>query len=167
MEMQRHVCRALHDDHAATIALLDRLETLLGRHGERRAPDAADAALTGLLKDLIFIVQTEIGTHFTFEEELIFPVLAEAGDRDMVELLVDEHAAILPLARRLVELAKQGRAGGFAAEAWREFHQIGAELVERLVSHIQKEEMGLLPALDDLLDESADGRLALELASRR
>lgn len=167
MEMRRHVCRALHDDHAATVALLERLETVLGRHGERRSPDPADPTLARLLKDLIFIVETEIGTHFTFEEEFVFPILAEASDREMVELLVGEHGAILPLARRLVELAKLGRAGSFAAEVWSEFHRTGAELVERLVSHIQKEEMGLLPALDDLLDDGADERLALELAARR
>ena len=33
------------------------------------------------------------------------------------------------------------------------------ELAERLMSHIQKEEMSLLPALDDLLDEAADQEL--------
>jgi len=167
MELQRHVCRTLHDDHAATIALLERLEVLLGRHNERRPPDGGDATVARLMKDIIFIVETEVGSHFAFEEEFVFPILASAGDREMTELLVAEHGAILPLARRLVELAKSGRDAAFAADAWSEFHRTGAELIERLVSHIQKEEMGLLPALDDLLDDSADAALALEMAARR
>jgi hemerythrin-like domain-containing protein len=167
MEMKRHVCRTLHDDHAATIALLERLEALLGRHNEHRSPDAGDQVVMRLMKDLIFTVETEIGSHFAFEEEFVFPILRSAGDREMVELLADEHGTILPLARRLVELARIGRDAGFAAEAWTEFHATGAELVERLISHIQKEEMGLLPALDDLLDESTDEALRLKMAARR
>ena len=39
------------------------------------------------------------------------------------------------------------------------------ELVERLVSHIQKETMALLPLLDDLLDEDTDRELAMAYAS--
>ncbi len=167
MEMRRHVCRMLHDDHAATMALLERVEALLGQHDERRAPDATDPAVTRLLRDLALAVESEIGSHFAFEEEFVFPILMSAGDREMAELLADEHGAILPLARRLMELARIGRDAGFSAETWSEFHAAGAELVERLVSHIQKEEMGLLPALDDLLDESGDGQLALEMAARR
>jgi hypothetical protein len=37
---------------------------------------------------------------------------------------------------------------------------LGLELAERLVGHVQKEEMSLLPALEDLLDEEADAELA-------
>jgi DUF438 domain-containing protein len=167
MELQRHVCRTLHDDHAATIALLERVEALLGRHNDRRPPDAGDATVSRLMKDVIFTVETEVGSHFAFEEEFVFPILASAGDREMTELLAAEHGSILPLAHRLVELAKTGRHAAFTAEAWSEFHGTGAELIERLISHIQKEEMGLLPALDDLLDESADAALGLEMAARR
>ena len=36
----------------------------------------------------------------------------------------------------------------------------GRELAERLVSHVQKEEMSLLPSLEDLLDEETDQALA-------
>ncbi len=167
MEMQRHVCRSLHDDHVATLALLGRLEALLGRHARTSAPAAGDPAVARLLKDLITAVETEIGVHFAFEEEFAFPLLAAANDREMVELLLSEHGAILPLARRLVALAKHARDAGFTAESWSEFHATGAELIERLVSHVDKEEMGFLPALDEALDESADGQLALELAARR
>jgi hypothetical protein len=41
----------------------------------------------------------------------------------------------------------------------------GLELSERLVAHVQKEEMSLLPAIEDLLDEESDAQLALAYAS--
>ena len=167
MEMRRHVCRALHDEHAATLGILERLEMLLGRHGSRRPPDLASPALAALLKDLVFALDSEIGPHFAFEESHVFPILSEAGDQEMCEVLLAEHGEILPLAQRLAELARHFRARGLTEELWAEFHALGAELVERLAAHIQKEEMGLLPALDDLLEEETDDRLALQFAERR
>ena len=167
MELRRHVCRALHDEHKATLSILERLETLLGRHGSRRPPDLASPELAALLKGLIFAIDTEIGPHFAFEESHIFPILSEAGDREMCAVLLAEHGEILPLARHLAELAKRFRESGLSEELWAEFHALGAELDERLVAHIQKEEMGLLPALDDLLEEETDDRLALQFAELR
>jgi len=167
MDLRRHVSRALHQDHVATMSLFARIETLLGNHPPNRPPPRGDAAAARLLKDLIAAIDTEIIPHFAFEEESVFPLLAEAGDREMGDHLVAEHQAILPLARRLREMAKNMQAPGVADDDWPQFHATGAELIERVDSHIQKEEMGLLPALDDLLDEEADGRLAIEFAARR
>lgn len=167
VDLRRHVSRALHEDHVATLALLDRLEALLGHHRKDQPPTLTNADNAHFLKELIRAIDTEIGPHFAFEEDSVFPLLAAAGDGEMGAFLVDEHQAILPLARRLAEIAKSARDAGFDAKAWAEFHQVGGDLVERLVSHILKEDMGLLPALDDLLDEEADGRLAIEFAERR
>ena len=44
------------------------------------------------------------------------------------------------------------------------FQRLALELLERMVSHIQKETMGLLPLLEDLLDEQTDRDLALAYA---
>ena len=52
-----------------------------------------------------------------------------------------------------------GRAG------WEALKRGVLELVERLVSHIQKEEMALLPLLDDLLDDETDRQLAFAYAA--
>lgn len=167
MTLSRHVCRSLHDEHVATLALIERLETLLGHAGPSGPPEATAPDVARLLRDFIQIMDNEIGVHFTFEEELVFPLFAARGDLAIGDLLVEEHETILPLIRRLVALAKGARASGFTFEAWKEFHGLAAELCTRLTSHVQKEEMGLLPMLDDLLDEEADGQLALELAARR
>jgi hemerythrin-like domain-containing protein len=167
MDFRRHVCRTLHEDHVATLALLARLETLLGRHGPDRPPDAASAEIAKLLKEMIRALDGEVGPHFAFEEDSVFPLLAEAGDREMGEHLVEEHRIILPLAQRLVALARPALREGFAAAVWAQFHATGAALVQHLVPHVDKEEGGLLPALDDLLDDESDGRLAVDFAARR
>ncbi len=167
MEFRRHVCRTLHEDHVATLALLERLETLLGRHAPGQPADAAKPEISRLLKELIRGLDAEIRPHFAFEEESLFPLLAEAGDREMGDYLAEEHALILPSAERVVALARKALAAGFSAEDWAAFHASAALLSEHLASHAQKEEGGLLPALDDLLDEETDGRLAVDFAAKR
>ena len=159
--MRTHVASLLHDDHMATLALIGRLETLLGRHGPASAPDGAAVPVATLLRDVEQAVAREIRPHFAFEEGELFPRLAEAGLDELVALLVAEHAALLPLADRVVELASRGRGAGFAPVVWVEFHTVAATLAGQLAAHVEKEEMGLLPALDDLLDAETDTALAL------
>lgn len=160
MELSRRTTRLLHDEHTAAVALLDRLDGLLARQRPNAPADAADAGVGLLLGDLVTHLETESGRHFDFEEEHLFPRLREFGDGFIADLLGQEHNAIRPLAARLAALAREGRGGAFSAESWAEFHRLGAELVERQMAHIQKEEMGLLPLLDDLLEDEADAELA-------
>jgi hemerythrin-like domain-containing protein len=165
--METHVARALHDEHQATRALLARLEALLGQHGPAAVPDAAAAPVATLLRDLARAVALEIGPHFAFEEIHLFSLLADAGAAEMVALLSAEHTAMTPYTQRLAELARQGQRAGFDAVSWAAFHAAGAALAGSLAAHVEKEEMGLLPALDALLDVETDGRLALELVALR
>ena len=167
MDFLRHIPRALHDEHMGTIALLERLEALLGRHRSTSPPEIETPEIAKLLKVLSRAIEAEIYPHFAFEEEFLFTKFAERGDNEMGDFLIAEHRAMLPLAKRLVELIAGARAAGFTSDSWAEFHATAAELVKGLMSHIQKEEMGLLPALDNLLDEDADNVLALEFAARR
>jgi hypothetical protein len=62
-------------------------------------------------------------------------------------------------------LARAAATGAMDAAGWDTLKQCVLELVERQVSHIQKEEMALLPMLDDLLDEETDRQLAFEYAA--
>jgi hemerythrin-like domain-containing protein len=165
--MQTHIARSLHDDHVATLALLARLETLLGRNGPTVAPDAAAAPVAALLRELERAVALELGPHFSFEETHVFPLLAEAGEQEMVALLTEEHAALLPCAQRLAELARQAQAHDFSPANWAEFHAAGAALAGALAAHADKEDMGLLPALDALLDAETDARFSMEYAALR
>lgn len=160
--MRTHTAQALHDEHMATLRLMERLEALLGRP----EPDAP-ARMAPVLRDIERAVALEIGPHFDFEEHSVFPHLRDAGADEMIALLTEEHAQIQPLALRLATLARSCREAGFTPAQSAEFGMVAADLTARLVSRVQKEEMGMLPVLDDLLDPDTDGALSLALAALR
>jgi hypothetical protein len=70
----------------------------------------------------------------------------------------------LPLAGQLLDLVKRASAGNLQASSRPQFQRLGLEFVERQSDHIAREEMALLPALDDALDEADDARLAAAYA---
>lgn len=167
MQFGRRIPNLLHDEHVATMSALEKLEGLLGRYRLKQPPKAADPDVAAILGQVASALSAEMTTHFAFEEEVLFPVLASRGEDDIGELLAEEHAAILPLGERVSALATEGRRDGFAPEAWAEFHRLSAELIERLVSHVQKEELSLLALLDDVLEDEDDARLTEEFLMRR
>ena len=148
MEFSRHISRRLHEEHQATLVLWGRLEASL----------AAGRLDTALVKNAAAALADEIDRHFRFEEETLFPRLAAGGEGDIVELLCEEHAAIRAAGARFIEIA-----GDDPPHA--QLRPLVLELAERLVAHVQKEEMALLPALEDLLDEDTDRELQLAYAS--
>ncbi len=164
--LQLQTTRLLHDEHLTTIALLERLEGLLAKSGPKRPPDPSESETGRLFADLSANLSNETGRHFDFEETQLFPRVEAIGDDFIAQLLRGEHGAIRPLADRLVELLDAARKDGMTADLWAEFHRRGFELVERQISHIQKEEMGLLPLLDELLEDD-DTDLANEYAMSR
>jgi iron-sulfur cluster repair protein YtfE (RIC family) len=143
----RQVSRRLHEEHQATLALWARVEATL----------AAGRCEPALMRSAAASLADEIERHFAFEENELFPRLAAAGEGDIAELLKEEHAAIRAAATRFMVLSQEAFS--------KEMQICGLELAERLVSHVQKEEMSMLPALEDLLDEAADAELSLAYAS--
>lgn len=167
MEPNRQITRMLHDEHVATLDLLARLEADL-LHAHRKAPpDPTDPAGAKVLRDLATAVEGEISGHFAFEEEALFPLMVEFGDDGMAGLFIEEHEVILPLGRRVAGLARAALDHGVDEGEWQTFRQLGSELFERMISHIQKEEVGLLPLLDDIIDDEADMELATRYAAER
>lgn len=152
----RQTTRILHDEHMAVVNLLDRLDSVLRGTGTTAAPDSMDSTVGTLLGDLAVALEGEVAGHFAFEENDLFPLLADAGEGALGEALTEEHAVIVPVARRVAALARAARVDGFTDETWRAFRRLGAELVERLTDHARKEDMGFLPALEDVLDEEQD-----------
>lgn len=142
MEFNRHINRRLHEEHLATLALWGRLESSLAAG----KPDAA------LMRNAAGSLAEEIDRHFAFEEAELFPRLAAAGEGDIAGLLAEEHAVIRAAAKEFIALVK-------ANPVDTRLRPLGLELAERLVAHVQKEEMSMLPALEDLLDEPADEAL--------
>ncbi len=153
MDFNRHISRRLHEEHEATLALWGRLEQTLAMRGTQPPTDED----LRLVRDCAAQIADEVTRHFAFEEKGLFPLLAASGEGDIAELLAEEHATIRDAARRFAELA---RPAADARAAWPELRALALELAERLVSHVQKEEMSLLPSLEDMLDEETDQALA-------
>ncbi len=159
MEFSRRVAQLLHEDHLATIATIEALETMIAR-ARRNAPDTGEDDVKRILRRAADTIEQEVGNHFTFEENELFTRLADMGDVGIGEHLSEEHRAILPLAGQVAALARDALADGFDAESWKRFRTLGGELIERMLAHIQKEEMALLPMLEELLDPETDMELS-------
>jgi hemerythrin-like domain-containing protein len=163
MSFARQVSRALDDEHRANLDLLGRLEHSLVRRPVRSvAEDSSFAQLAGAFARHI---EQDVGRHFGFEEDELFPRLAEAGEGNIAELLREEHDAIRAVAEELLPLARAAAAGTLDNAGYDAFKRGSVEMIERQVAHIQKETMALLPMLDDLLDEDTDRELAFAYAS--
>lgn len=159
MSFANRICQALHEEHRATIALMERLEQLLAKFGRGGVPDYQDATVARMLRDLSTGVEAEVARHFDFEEHQLFPYLEAAGDSAIGEHLAFEHTAMRPLGMRLAELTRNAASEGFDPAGWDEFRKIGQELSDRMLAHVQKEEMALLPLLDEVMDSEVEARL--------
>lgn len=148
MEFNRHISRRLHEEHEVTLALWSRVEASLAAN----RPDAA------LLRTAAAALAEELDRHFAFEEAELFPRLAAAGEADIGSLLADEHATIREVGREFIALAKSEPGNA-------RLRPLGLELAERIFAHVHKEELGLVPLVEDVLDDEADEALSLAYAS--
>jgi len=166
MSFERSICRTLHDEHRETIGLLNGLDDLLSR-GRRGVPDLTGPKVRELLVALARSIDEDVNRHFAFEEAELFTRLAENGDEAIGEHLTEEHESIRPVGNRLAELARAALEGGIKDTEWAEFRALGGELIERMLAHIQKEEMALLPLLEDTLPAEDDLRLSESYSAAR
>jgi hemerythrin-like domain-containing protein len=162
MSLGNRISQTLHEEHRATIALMERLEQLLARYRRGSVPPAGDRTVVQLLTDLSTGVEAEVDRHFTFEETHLFGYLEAMGDSAIGAHLTDEHNAMRPLGREVARLARDAAANGFALPDWEKFRRLGQELCDRMLAHVQKEEMALLPLLDEGMDADTEARLYQE-----
>lgn len=158
-----HIGSRLHEEHQSTLRCLNDLELLIRF---REAPDLRDANTRRRLEDVARTLEDDVTRHFAFEEEELFPRLRQAGAGFMVDMLTAEHADIRPFAQDLSGLVRGVLEAGFTADTWSEFVRLANELLDRETFHIQKEEMGLLSALAQILDSETDALLAERHAKR-
>jgi hemerythrin-like domain-containing protein len=163
MSFARQVSRMLDEEHRASLELVGRVEHAFVRAPRPGAP--RDPEIARVASAFARHLEQEIGRHFEFEERELFPRLATAGEGDIAALLEEEHDAIRAVAADVLPLALAAAAGTIADADFQALKRGSLELVERLVGHIQKETMGLLPMLDLLLDEDTDRDLALAYAA--
>jgi hemerythrin-like domain-containing protein len=165
MSFTNRISQTLHEEHRATVALMERLEQLIARH-RRSRPDVNDRAVVQLLSDLSTGVEAEVQRHFAFEEDRLFAYLAAIGDEAIGAHLTDEHTAMRPIGVRIAALAREAAVRGFDDAGWDEFRRSGQELCERILAHVQKEEMALLPLLEENMDADTEARLLQDYLER-
>ena len=162
MNESSQIARALHEDHMAVLALLQRLETACLT---ATPPGAEDGVFRALSSELVAAVETEVRRHFDFEERDLFPALQDSGYGDLADLLTEEHGEIWPVATAVVERLRSARDGGWTVEAWSGFRPQAFELAERLQSHIEKEERALAEAVADTFEGDDDAAIAMAYAA--
>jgi iron-sulfur cluster repair protein YtfE (RIC family) len=156
MTDDNRVCQRIHDEHMATLAVLERLERFVAAGVP---PDAADPAARRLLVDLAVAFENEIWRHFAFEEKHLFGYFDESGEPEMGRHLTDEHVQIRSLGAPLIAMARSAAVSGFTPAAWNEFRPLARQLAEQLSAHAQKEEGVLIPLLQDNMDGDTEERL--------
>lgn len=159
MDFQRQTNRRLYEEHAATLQLLARVESVVSGRGGAFPPAAGEGAWAGFARTLLTAIEVELARHFEFEERDLFPRLEEAGDGDLVGLLNEEHETIRAVAAPLAALLRQSLGESLQPQQWQSLKTLALEFSERLGSHAQKEDGALLPVLDNLLDEDTDREL--------
>lgn len=160
-EHTTQIGRLLHEDHERCLAAVQNLEALLARQGPSKPADLSDPKARSVLVEAKGVLAQETATHFAFEEDHLFPLLAEVGEQSMILTLKSEHDAIAPIAEEVVHrIADALKTGAFGREDWAELHALGLELAERQIFHVQKEEMGLLAGIGMMLEPDVDSRLA-------
>jgi len=159
MDFLRQTSRRLHEEHAATLNLLARVEQVFGGRAGAYPPVPGDPGWSAFARTLLTAIEVEVARHFEFEEKDLFPRLEEAGDGDLAALLAEEHVTIRNVAQALAGLLRRTLAGGLQAREWQTLKTLALEFSERLGSHAQKEDGALLPVLENLLDEDTDREL--------
>ena len=157
MNFSNRICQTLHDEHLANIALLQRIGQLLASQGSTR-PDNGQA-VKRLLSDLDSGMASEVKRHFDFEESALFTYLDSIGESAIGAHLTQEHSVLRPLIAQLCETAHAMGERGSDAGSWNQFRRLGAELCEQLSAHIHKEEMALLPLIEENMDPETEIRL--------
>jgi hemerythrin-like domain-containing protein len=141
MHFTTQVSRRLHEEHDATLLLWARAQ---------RDP-------LGIAREALAALRGEIGRHFEFEEKSLFPLLAAGGQGELCDMLAGEHGVIRDAAAHAEALLAGGRHDALRL--------VMLQLAEEIISHASKEEVSLLPAVDDALSPEADEQLTLEYAA--
>ncbi len=136
----------LHHEHKRTLIVLDELD---GWRGKDCPEDIS--TISKLLSNLIDVAQSDITDHYAFEEDHLFPILRQNGADFMTNMLASEHAIIRPIAQNVSALAQTALTDGFSNDSWQAFLEQSFEFIGHETFHIQKEEMGLINALNTML----------------
>ncbi len=134
--------KMLQDDHNSARVLMKQLPTL--QNGARDEEEKAAIQIASLLQ-----------THTTLEEELVYPILAEAHP-DLVKHAEEEHAE----AKELLKAVE-------ALPAGMELREAVLTLRLAVEAHVEEEEEKLFPLLTELLGVSGLEDLGRQMLGRQ
>ena len=159
MEPKSQTCRRLHEEHQAVFDLLRRFSRALAEAAPGVTPELSEPGWAALLRDVRGGLEGEVARHFDFEERSLFPLLEQAGDGNLCELFLEDHATVRGLAKPLLDLIATAQAQAPTRASWETLKRIGLALCDALSEHALKEEQALLPALENILAEDQDREL--------
>lgn len=161
MDFQFEISKRLSREHQDVTALLLRLEKFIQSHGPDRQPDWQGAEPRRIMSDLKGALRTEVPNHFAIEEQELFPLYAQDGGADMVELLLADHQVILDLVEKIKPLVEKALSSpdGLSQTEWETFRTRCNVFVTELCSHAEKEEFAFVPAVDELMDQATAKRI--------
>jgi iron-sulfur cluster repair protein YtfE (RIC family) len=139
MQLQRHISRRLHEEHMNALALLEQLEQLLGGRKGAWPPPPDDPAWRGFAAKLSEALNNEVSSHFALEENALFGRLTDAGNGDLVDLLLEEHATIRAVVAELLPACALSTRGGAVEPALAGHQDAWAGARRALERHINKE----------------------------
>lgn len=122
--------------------------------------DAFETSDHQAIRDGVEEMEAQAAPHFLYEEEALYPALAELYGDGYVDKLLEEHDLAVAAAQELIGLAQKEQIDEEAAE-------YGAELVRRLLPHVSERD-GIAMIVEVLSPEKVETiRGAQEKSSAR
>ena len=159
MAVANRITQLLHDEHGTTGAVMERLQDLINRNPLGEPPDVQAHEVRRLLSELSLAIGPDLMRHFDLEEKFLFRYFDEFGDDAIGRDLTEEHVVFRQVIGRLTQLLDNVTTASFDAATWKDFRSLGQELSVNLLAHIEKEEMALLPILEELMDADAEASI--------
>lgn len=154
MESKFMINKCLSREHQELAGLLSSFRNFLRMHGIKQQPDWKSLQSTRLVCDLYSAFDSALPRHFEVEENELFPLLKESGLGQLVDILLEDHQLIVTMISTIKPLLQKAKvAGDLTEEEWQLLYREGDAIVTELSAHAEKEDAGLVPELEELLDE--------------
>ncbi|MBI4532366.1 MAG: hemerythrin domain-containing protein [Candidatus Melainabacteria bacterium] len=149
------ISKCLSLEHQNVQALLERFKNFLQAHSITQQPDWTSHDAARIVADLKCALESNIPNHFAIEEQELFPIMVQEGYGDLIEVLLEDHKIIVELIEQIrpVVLKIFSSSVPLPQSNWEMFYRQGNALITELPAHAAKEDAGLMPALEECLDE--------------
>lgn len=154
-----HITRLLIQEHEALMTVMERLIGIVRNTRQSGYSAVVGDDIKAVLSLLPHFVRSEIGPHFAFEEDHLFPLIDARSGSEHVRVLLDDHRQVRPLGFRLLMLVELIENEGFNEKSWEEFHNVAIDFATRICNHARFENAVTIPLVNDALDEETDRKL--------